>query len=114
MVSVPENGEWSERILRTLQAELGRHPGARAVGDQAAQQLGHLVSLAEVVMQAKMIDRSPPAQRCSRLQPIFSDHRFDGTRGLTTELVPPGGVGPDLRKFIRLRQRLRLRIKRSD
>src|SRR5207244_1890958 len=42
------------RIVRTLQAELGRHPGARAVGDQAAQKPGHLVSLAEVAMQAKM------------------------------------------------------------
>jgi transcriptional regulator with XRE-family HTH domain len=27
--------------------------------------------------------------------------------------VPPGGVGPDLRRLVRLRQRLRLRVKRS-
>jgi len=26
--------------------------------------------------------------------------------------VPPGGLGPDLRRLVRLRQRLRLRVKR--
>jgi hypothetical protein len=27
-------------------------------------------------------------------------------------VVPPGGVGPDLRRMVRLRRRLRLRLKR--
>jgi site-specific DNA recombinase len=37
-------------------------------------------------------------------------------RGEVAEVwsVPPGGVGPDLRRLVRLRQRLRLRLKRSS
>ncbi len=39
------------------------------------------------------------------IQPVF--------RGPPYGSVPPGGVGPDLRRIVRLRQRIRLRLKRS-
>ena len=54
IVSVPDNGEWSERMVRALQGELGRHPGARAVGDEVADKPGQLVSLAEVAERKKI------------------------------------------------------------
>jgi hypothetical protein len=53
-VSVPGNGEWTEKMVRQLQAELVRHPGARAVADEVAHRPGELVSLIEVAEHARI------------------------------------------------------------
>ena len=73
VVSVPENGEWTERKIRQLQAELGRHPGARAVGDEAAANPDRLVTLEEIAQHSRIgkqlisNDLSGMSKACRRL-----------------------------------------------
>src|SRR5207247_1031352 len=45
---------------------------------------------------------------------LFADERSDRRKEVAeVQSVPPGGLGPDLRRLVRLRQRIRLRVKRS-
>lgn len=51
-ISVPGNGEWTERMITQLKAEGGRFRGAIAVGDRAAAKAGELVGLGDVAQRA--------------------------------------------------------------
>src|SRR5712691_10761754 len=54
VVSVPDNGEWTERMVRELKRELVKYPGARAVGDHAAERTGELVRLTDIAQWARI------------------------------------------------------------
>jgi hypothetical protein len=54
MISVPGNGEWTEKMVSQLKAEGARFRGAIAVGDQAARRAGELVGLNDVAQRARI------------------------------------------------------------
>jgi hypothetical protein len=44
---------------------------------------------------------------------LFADEPSDRRKEVAeVQSVPPGGVGPDLRRLVRLRERVRLRLRR--